>query len=96
MNKVFLSEVRAKRKLKKLTQEKVAEYLGMSRRAYISFENGNSNFRYENKLQKLCELLEIDFDKETIYAEDKEEILYVPGNSMTTMTITIKFSFSPS
>ena len=95
MNKVFLSEVRVKRKLKKLTQEKVAEYLGMSRRSYISFENGNSNFRYEDKLKKLCELLDINFDKETIYAEDKEEILCAAGNSMT-MTITIKISFSPS
>ena len=59
MNQSFLKQVKIKRKLRKLTQEDVAQYLGISRRAYISFENGESNFKSEDRLQKLCDLLKL-------------------------------------
>lgn len=64
MNTAFLNEVKTKRKEKGLSQESVAKYIGITRRAYISFEKGESNFKTEERLRKMCELLEIDPLKE--------------------------------
>lgn len=61
MDNTFLNEVRGKRAAKRLTQEDVAKAIGISRRAYISFEQGQqNNFRKKETLIKLCELLEIN------------------------------------
>lgn len=61
MDKTFLNEVRGKRAAKHLTQEDVAKAIGISRRAYISFEQGQqNNFKERETLIKLCELLEIN------------------------------------
>ena len=61
MNKTFLNEVRGKRAAKRLTQEDVAKAIGISRRAYISFEQGQQNkFRKKETLIKLCEILEVN------------------------------------
>ena len=61
MNKAFLDEVRGKRVSKHLTQEDVANALGITRRSYISFEQGQqNNFRKRVTLINLCNLLEIE------------------------------------
>lgn len=61
MNQAFRDEIRAKRVKMHLTQQDVANALGITRRAYISFEQGYQNyFRKRETLIKLCDLLEID------------------------------------
>lgn len=49
------------RKIKGLSQEKVAEYVGVSRQAVTKWENGVSNPNSEN-LIKLSELLQVDVE----------------------------------
>ena len=76
MNEQFLKKIKASRKAKDLTQEDVAKYLGITRRAYLSFENGESNFRKgknDPKYKKLCELLEI----EKLNYEEEERIIAI-------------------
>ena len=59
--RTFANEVRDKRAMKRLTQEEVANAIGVTRRAYLSFEQGKTNkFKDEETMIKLCNLLEID------------------------------------
>ena len=50
--------IKAARKLKKLTQQQVAERLYMTQQQYSRFENGVYELNYSQILQ-LCDLLEI-------------------------------------
>ena len=59
MKREFLLEVKAARTKKGMTQDDMAKSLGISRRAYISFEKGESNFRSDERLEKLCNILEL-------------------------------------
>jgi len=96
MDKVNVDLVRRKRIEKNYTQEYVANYLGISREAYINFEHGKSNFKTEERLLKLYELLEISESKEKenrkIYEINPKSQIYeglvkaglaVPGNKVT-------------
>lgn len=57
----FINEVRGERVKKHLTQEEVANAIGITRRAYISFEQGRTtHFRERETMNKLCNLLELD------------------------------------
>jgi len=59
--KTFANEVRGNRAMKRLTQEEVANAIGVTRRAYVAFEQGQTNkFQNEETMIKLCKLLEID------------------------------------
>ena len=59
--KAFADEVRGKRAMKRLTQEEVANAIGVTRRAYLAFEQGQtSKFQDKETMIKLCNLLEID------------------------------------
>lgn len=49
------------RKRKKLTQERVADYLGITRPAYTAYERGSRQPDYEI-LKKLAELYEVSTD----------------------------------
>lgn len=76
MNQQFLKDVKDARKKKKLTQEEVAKSLGITRRAYISFENGDSNFRRgidDSKYEKLCEILQIAKPTHEDFKEERDE-----------------------
>ena len=96
MDKVNVDLVRRKRIEKNYTQGYVANYLGISREAYINFEHGKSNFKTEERLLKLYELLEISESKEKenrkIYEINPKSQIYeglvkaglaVPGNKVT-------------
>lgn len=97
MDKIILDLVRTKRKEKDYTQEYVAKYLGISRRAYINFERGINNFKNEERLLKLYELLDISepTEKETVkkvYVINPKSQIYeglvkaglaVPGNRVS-------------
>lgn len=50
--------IKAARKLKKLTQQQVAERLYMTQQQYSRFENGVYELNY-SQILKLCDLLEI-------------------------------------
>ena len=80
MDKVNIDLVRRKRREKNYTQEDVAKYLGISRRAYINFEQGINNFKTEERLLKLYELLEISESKEKenrkVYEIDSRSQIY--------------------
>lgn len=95
MDKVNVDLVRRKRREKNYTQEYVANYLGISREAYINFEHGKSNFKTEERLLKLYELLDISESKEKkekVYEINPKSQIYeglvkaglaVPGNRVT-------------
>ena len=95
MDKVILDLVRTKRREKDYTQEYVAKYLGISREAYINFERGKNNFKTEERLLKLYELLDISESKEKkakIYEINPKSQIYeglvkaglaVPGNRVS-------------
>ncbi|MBO1515679.1 helix-turn-helix domain-containing protein [Metabacillus bambusae] len=51
----------SERKRKKYTQEKVADFLGITRPAYTAYERGNRQPDYET-LKKLAELFEVTTD----------------------------------
>ena len=71
MNQAFRDEIRAKRVKMHLTQQDVANALGITRRAYISFEQGQQNyFRKKETLIKLCEFLDVK-----VPLEEKDEPL---------------------
>lgn len=75
MKEAFLKEVKAKRVIKRLTQKDVADVIGISRRAYISFEHGQQKkFKNEETLFKLCDFLEVDIPTE----EEKEPLKFKP------------------
>lgn len=67
----FINEVRGERVKKRLTQEEVANAIGITRRAYISFEQGRTtHFRERETMNKLCNLLELDL-QEFLTEEEK-------------------------
>ena len=98
MDKENVDLVRRKRREKNYTQKDVAEYLGISRRAYINFEHGINNFKTEERLLKLYELLDISKSKSKekenrkVYEINSRSQIYeglvkaglaVPGNKVT-------------
>lgn len=73
MNKAFLDEVRGQRAIKRLTQEDVATALGISRRSYVAFEQGQAeNFKTKERLIKLCNLLDIE------PPDEEESLIFKP------------------
>lgn len=59
--KIFHERLHELRKLNKLTQVSVAEYLDISQPSYIRYENGSAEPSYEN-LVKLADLFDVTTD----------------------------------
>ncbi len=58
----FAENFRAARKELKLTQEEVAQYIGVERSAVAHYENGTT-LPHAGNLQKICEILQIPIEK---------------------------------
>ncbi len=58
---VFQKTLIEQRKINKLTQRQVAEYLGISQPSYIRYENGQSEPTLTN-LVKLADLFDVSVD----------------------------------
>ena len=84
MKRDFLLEVKAARAEKGMTQDDMAKSLGISRRAYISFEKGESNFRSDERLEKLCDILEL-----TVPDEQKEETINDLSDQLATLKLDL-------
>lgn len=59
----FSKTLRELRRAKELTQEEMASKLGITRRAYISYEKGESKPRDESRYQQLADILGCDVDE---------------------------------
>lgn len=59
--KIFQDRLYEQRKLNKLTQKEIADYLNISQPSYIRYENGTSEPSYEN-LVKLADLFDVSID----------------------------------
>ena len=59
--KIFQDKLVEQRKLNKLTQRQVADFLGIAQPSYIRYENGSSEPSLEN-LVKLSELFDVSVD----------------------------------
>lgn len=59
--KIFGKRLREVRKSKKLTQQEIAELLGVKQNTYSDWENGKTEPSFEN-LIKLADLLEVTLD----------------------------------
>ena len=84
MKREFLLEVKAARVKKGITQDDMAKSLGISRRAYISFEKGESNFRSDERLEKLCNILEVEIPRES-----KEETINDLADQLATLKLDL-------
>lgn len=62
--------VKAWRKAKDITQEQMADFLGVHVNTYINWENNPQKMSIENGI-KICEFLEVDFD----------EVIFLPENA---------------
>lgn len=58
---IFIKNLTEQRKLNKMTQRQVAEYLGISQPSYIRYENGSAQPTLEN-LVKLADLFDVSVD----------------------------------
>lgn len=68
-----------------LSQQKVAEHIGISTRSYIDFETGRSMMR-ANHMTKLFEILELDnVSMEELIEKGKEEIIIKDGDRIGTL-----------
>ncbi len=67
---VFTERLVVLRKKRKLTQTKVASYLGIAQASYIRYEKGTSEPTLEN-LAKICDLLDVTAD----YLMGREDFL---------------------
>lgn len=85
MERDFLFEVKHARVRQGMTQDDMAKSLGISRRAYISFEKGESNFRSDERLEKLCDILGL-----TVPDEQKEETI----NDLTDQLAALKLDLA--
>lgn len=59
--KIFQKRLLEQRKLNKLTQVEIAQYLGISQPSYIRYENGSAEPNYDN-LVKLADLFDVTTD----------------------------------
>lgn len=59
--KIFQTTLAEQRKLNKLTQKQVAEYLGITQPSYIRYENGQAEPTLTN-LVKLADLFDVSVD----------------------------------
>lgn len=59
--KIFQERLVEQRKYNKLTQQRVAEYLGISQPSYIRYEKGDSEPSLEN-LARLADLFDVSAD----------------------------------
>lgn len=59
--KVFSKRLKELRKEKKLTQQEIAELLGVKRNTYSDWENGKTEPNFEN-LIKLADFFEVSLD----------------------------------
>lgn len=64
-----------------LTQEQVSEYVGISRRAYIAYEQSNARPRKTETFQKLAEILRCDVN----YLNDERNFVSSVENSFVEM-----------
>lgn len=85
MERDFLFKVQVARVRQGMTQDDMAKSLGISRRAYISFEKGKSNFRSDERLEKLCDILGL-----TVPDERKEETI----NDLTDQLAELKLDLA--
>lgn len=75
-----------------LTQEQVAEYVGISRRAYISYEQSNARPRKTETFQKLSEILNCDVE----YLKDEKNFASaIEGSFMDTMATVLVSALAP-
>ncbi len=58
------------RELKNLTQEYVAEQIGVSRRWYMKLENDEESIK-DDKLNKICKVLDIDINELKTFDQKK-------------------------
>ena len=59
--KIFQDRLAEQRKLNRMTQKEVAEYLGISQPSYIRYENGSAEPNLEN-LSRLADLFDVSAD----------------------------------
>ena len=59
--KIFQDRLAEQRKLNRMTQKEVAEYLGISQPSYIRYENGSAEPNLEN-LSRLADLFDVSVD----------------------------------
>lgn len=59
--KIFQERLVEQRKLNKLTQRQLAEYLNIAQPSYIRYENGSSEPSLEN-LVKIADLFDVSID----------------------------------
>ena len=59
--KIFQERLYEQRKLNKMTQKHIADYLNISQPSYIRYENGGAEPSYEN-LVKLADLFDVSVD----------------------------------
>ena len=75
-----------------LTQEQVAEYVGISRRAYISYEQSNARPRKTETFQKLSEILNCDVE----YLKDEKNFASaIESGFMDTMATVLVSALAP-
>ena len=68
-----MNKIKQLRKEKKLTQEELAEKIGISKRTLANWEDGVSSIK-ENKLKILCEIFGVDMPYMLGYNNVKNEI----------------------
>lgn len=71
MNKIVASKLKLLRKIKKRSQEDVADYLNISQSSYARMESGESH-SWANHILKLCEFFEI-LPEDLVKMENLEE-----------------------
>ena len=75
-----------------LTQEQIAEYVGISRRAYISYEQNNARPRKYETFQKLAQILKCDV---RYLSDEKNFISSVESSFIETMATVLISAFAP-
>lgn len=78
MNKIVASKLKSLRKIKKFSQEDVADFLNISQSSYARMESGESH-SWANYILKLCEFFEIT-PEDLVRIENLEIDELVNGN----------------
>ena len=88
----FGEKLKKLRVRQQLTQGQVAEYIGISRRAYISYEQNNVRPRKDETFQKLSEILKCDVN----YLRDEQNFVSaVEKGFAETMATVLVNAFAP-
>ncbi|MDO5808987.1 MAG: helix-turn-helix transcriptional regulator [Lachnospiraceae bacterium] len=78
MNKLLGNRIRELRNAKGLTQEEIAEQIGVSRQKYARIENGVNDITL-NILSKIAKVLEITVGDITRVLDEKPSVAYRSG-----------------